>query len=534
VASILACAAGFLKFGRRGIGTSGAETAVAGSSPGTGDAARDLNGQAARDLNAGASPVPLPPSRADVFFWLAFPAAASALLLGITNQVTSQVAAVPFLWVLPLALYLVTFIVSFERPRWYRRRRLAPFLGICLLANTPVMGILFHPHWWQPILVGSATLFIAAWTCHGELVRLLPHPSRLTSYYLTIAAGGALGGAFVGLAAPLLFPGYWEAPIALFVALLLFLAAIHRDPASPLRGGRPVRAWGWITLGVGLIGPALLSVPLLQYWNFEIRERNFYGVILIADRDAGTPQARRLLMHGGTLHGFQYLDPARRRTPTTYFGAESGIAVAVERHPRRAAGEPLRVGVIGLGAGTIAAWGRPGDRFFFYELDPAVVRAAQTHFTFLADSPATVEAVVGDGRLSLERDRRSAPDFDVLAVDAFSGGSIPTHLLTRECFEMYRDRLRPDGILAVHVSNKYLDLTPVVRAAARFLGMEAIRINQTADPARGLDSNTWVLLSSNRAFLESPEVRSRVAPWNPIRKEVAWTDRNTSLMKVLR
>jgi hypothetical protein len=447
------------------------------------------------------------------------------------------VAAVPFLWVLPLALYLITFIVSFERPRWYRRRRLAPFLGICLLANTPLVTILFHPHWWQPIVIGSATLFVAAWTCHGELVRLLPHPSRLTMYYLTIAAGGALGGAFVGLAAPLIFPGYWEAPIALWVVLLLFLAAIHRDPESPFRGGRPVRVWRWIPLGVGLIGPALLAVPLLQYWNFGIRERNFYGVILITDRDAGTPEARRLLMHGGTLHGFQYLDPARRRTPTSYFGAGSGIAVAVEQHPRRVAGEPLRVGVIGLGAGTIAAWGRPGDQFSFYELDPAVVRAAREHFTFLADSPATVEAIVGDGRLALERDRQSASDFDVLAVDAFSGGSIPTHLLTRECFELYRDRLRPDGVLAVHVSNKYLDLTPVVRSAARSLGMEAIRIYQASDPAQGHDSNMWVLLTTNRAFLDSPEVQAREAPWKSTLKdqrEVVWTDRSTSLMQVLR
>jgi hypothetical protein len=470
-------------------------------------------------------------SRADRALWIALPAAASMLLLGITNEMTSEMAAVPFLWVLPLAVYLVTFILAFEKPGWYSRRVLGPLFGLCLLAWTPRL-LLFPFEGLPNLLLCLVTLFLAAWICHGELVRLRPAPERLTGFYLSIATGGALGGILVGLVAPLVFTGYWEVPLGLFAVLLLFLVSLHRDPASPWQGGKPARVWTWLVIGTGVAGPVVFAGPLLAMWNYDHQERNFYGVLQIGDQRSASGEPMRVLLNGSTVHGTQFLSPLARRFPTTYYGAGSGIALALEHHPKRRAGEPLRVGAIGLGAGTIAAWGRTGDLFRFYEIDPAVVAAARSSFTFLADSHAAIETVLGDGRLSLSRESPERTRFDVLAVDAFSGGSIPTHLLTRESFAIYRKVLAPDGIIAVHVSNRYLRLAPVVRGAAADAGLPAVLVVQNADPLTGLEANDWVLITASEAFRQ--EIASRVTPWTETQKPVLWTDQKTSLLRVLR
>jgi hypothetical protein len=287
-------------------------------------------------------------------------------------------------------------------------------------------------------------------------------------------------------------------------------------------------------VGTGIIGPVLFAFPLWRLEDYTSSERNFYGVVQIREQHAGEPLASRSLLHGNTRHGLQFLNPDRRGMPTTYFAAGSGAALALTHHPRRETGEPLTVGVVGLGVGTLAAWGRAGDAFSFYELDPAVARAARSRFTFLADSPARIEIILGDGRLSLERERAAGKTFDVLVVDAFSGGSIPTHLLTRECFSLYRSVLGEGGILAVHVSNKYLDLPRVARAAAVAAGLEAVRVDQTADPTLARDANTWVLASSDPTFFAAPEVRDRIRPWKPTDDPALWTDQRTCLLGVLR
>lgn len=476
------------------------------------------------------------PGRGDRFYWWALPACASVLLLGITNTVTTEVAAVPFLWVLPLALYLFTFILAFDRPRWYVRRVHGTLFVLALLGNTFLLHLVLpDPSWMRRILLASGTLFLAAMVCHGELARLKPHPRHLTGFYLSVAAGGALGGFLVAVVAPAVFRDFWEVPLGLVACLLLLLARIYTDPHSRLAHARRPRAWQWIAVGTGLLAPALLGVPILDALHQERQVRNFYGVLQVETQATGTPLARRILKHGITLHGAQFLDPARRREPISYYGAGSGLDLAVSRHPVRRRGGALDVGAVGLGAGTLAAWGHPGDVFRFYELNPQVVRLARSDFSFLSDSPATVEVVLGDGRLSLRREAARNPgSMDLLVVDAFSGGSIPVHLLTRECFELYWRVLRPDGILAVHVSNEYLRLAPVVRGAAQALGKEALPVHQPADPSRGEESSLWVIMTGNAAFLDDPVVRERITPWGPADTPVVWTDRRASLLSVLR
>jgi hypothetical protein len=466
--------------------------------------------------------------------WAALPSCAVVLLLGITNQVTTDMAAAPFLWVLPLVVYLMTFILSFDRAGWYSRRVYAPLLVVVLLANTFLLRLL-APAWEFRIVLSMATLFVCGMVCHGELVRLKPPPRGLTAFYLSLAAGGALGGAFVALAAPVLFPGFWEVPLGLLLVLLLFLAAVHQDPASRLTGGRRPRAWQGIAIGVGVLGPALLAEPLISLWNSDVEVRTFYGVLQLRVKDEGTPDARRIMSHGNTIHGIQFLSPERGDLATAYYGPGSGAALAMEDHPRRGRG-PLRVGVIGLGAGTLAAWAREGDLVRFYEIDPKVEELAREQFTFLASSRGTVQVVIGDGRISLEREVAEGRDpFDVLAVDAFTEGSVPVHLLTRECMDLYRRALAPDGILAVHVSNKYLRLGPVVRGAAEALGKRAAQTFAGGDPGRGRHNTHWVLVADPaHPVWRSPAVRNAVVPWKETEAPVVWTDRFSSLLQVLR
>ena len=482
-------------------------------------------------IETGFSELPASRSRFDEALWILLPGAASMLLLGLTNELTSEMAAVPFLWVIPLALYLLTFVLAFEKPDWYSRRTLGIALGVCLCLWTP-RTVIFASNGLANLLLGLITLFFAAWICHAELVRIRPAPERLTTFYLCMAAGGALGGILVAIVAPLVFSTYWEVPLGLIGVWLLLLVSLYRDPSSPLRGGKPSRMWGGLAAATGILGPVVFAAPLLQTFNYDRHERNFYGVLLIDNTVSASGAPIRTLVNGTTLHGSQFLDPTARHFATTYFGAGSGVAVALENHPTREAGLPLRVGVIGLGVGTVASWGRSGDLMRFYEIDPAVISFARSEFTFLGESHATIETVLGDGRISLDHEPPDRTRFDVLAVDAFSGGSIPTHLLTRESFEIYRRVIEPDGIIAVHVSNRFLRLIRVVRGTAESLGMPCVLITQKPDPETAREANDWVLITQNRAFLES--IAGQVTPWRPTEDPVVWTDRRTSLLRVMR
>lgn len=465
--------------------------------------------------------------------WLLLPLVASALLLGITNELSLRVATVPFLWIIPMVLYLLSFIICFDHPRWYSRKVFGILLGASILAGAvPVWAVLDIPALVY-ILIGSITLFTSCMICHGELVRIKPHPRRLTGFYLTVSLGGAAGGLFVAVAAPVVFPDIWEVPLGILATLFLLLASIYRDPGSTFRGGRRPRAWGWMAAGLGLAGPLLMTFPIMGLYRQNLQVRTFYGVLKVFEADRGTPDARRHLTNGRIVHGTQFLDGERRTWLTSYYGPGSGVDIAIERGPRRREDRPLRAGIIGLGAGTLAGLSRPGDVFRFYEIDPMVEKLAREKFTFLSDARGKVEVVIGDGRIALEREaREEAEPLDVLVVDAFTGGSVPVHLLTRECTELYFRRLVPDGILAVHVSNHFLDLSRVVLADARAVGMKAVHVRQDGDEGLGTGQSFWVLVG-RADVIDSLGIDQNRLPWDGV-EPVLWTDHYSSLIRILR
>ncbi len=537
-------------------------------------------------------------------FWFALSACGSLMLLATTNQICQEVAAIPFLWLLPLCLYLLSFILCFESDRLYSRALFGPFLAAALGWGALILFRGYVVPARTQIVAYSVALFAACMVCHGELARSRPRASRLTSFYLTISGGGAAGGIFVALLAPALFHGFWEFHIGLGLSGLLAFVALARDPDSWLRCGRPwpalvvllaaaVLAWrvrdggfvsgAWtafregrgasrlLAIGAALVValfllrrvPRILSLRGRPYFAgaclagalgllgfvllADVRafaesavamSRNFYGVLTVEEKHDMDPTLRRLdLRHGRIIHGFQYQAPEERRRPTTYYAEATGIGLLLRHHPRLAAG-PLRVGVVGLGVGTIAAYGRAGDFYRFYDINPAVVELSArpgSTFTYLRDSPAKVELVLGDARLSLEREliRGQAQNFDVLAVDAFSSDSIPVHLLTREAIAIYLGHLRrPDGVLAIHISNRSLDLAPVVRALADAFRLEAAVVDtDSVDDATW--GATWVLLSRDRTVLETAEIdeESEELVGSGTR---LWTDDYSNLFRLLK
>jgi len=459
--------------------------------------------------------------------WAALAACASTLLLAFTGHMTLNIAAIPFLWVVPLALYLLSFVLCFEASGWYRRWLFLPLLAAGLAA---VCVTLSHsnPSIWSLIPLYSATLFAACMVCHGELARLKPHAVYLTEFYLMVALGGALGGVFVGLVAPAVFRDLYELPFAMIVLCILAVVALHRDPRSPLHGRwrAPLRIT-FLALMLAL-SFALTRVYRNSSAGALVLSRNFYGVLNVSDWGEG-PDAMRILSHGTIIHGKQFLDPGRRDWPTTYYGPESGIGLAIRDAGTRGT---LRVGVVGLGAGTLAAYGRRGDVFRFYDINPKVVELARSEFTFLKDSPAKVEVALGDARLSLERE--PVQDFDIIALDAFSSDAIPVHLLTVEAFRTYLRHLKPRGVIAMHVSNRYLDLVPVLQQAAREFSLELREVDNDDDDDKGVFRSDWVLLSAAPAAFEGKLLRiaaQRVITEPHVR---LWTDDYTDLYSILK
>ena len=473
--------------------------------------------RARRNPWSGPPPGAGPPPAWDLqLLWLLLAACASTLLLAVTTHIAKNVAPIPLLWVLPLGIYLASFILCFEgrgfyHREWFRRLLLAAFAamayGLSAYGETAAFPLV--------IALFSAGLFVCCMVCHGELALLKPEPRQLTSFYLMISLGGAAGGAFVGVAAPLLFRGPWELPIGMVVCV--FLPAVVSCRQKPSRQAR--------------LAVALLTLPLLLYLstqagsgaNLRLVVRNFYGVLRVTEEGPV-----RTLSHGVVNHGEQFLDHARRRQPTAYFGPHSGAGLALASLGRRG---PLRVGVIGLGAGVLAAYARPADTYRFYEINPLVARLARAEFTFLADSPARTETVLGDGRLSLERDPPQA--FHLLAVDAFSGDAIPVHLLTREAVALYFRHLEPGGVLALHLSSTYLDLAPVAALAAQSLGKQARLVSTPADPANHIAASEWVLIPDRADFFD----RGDLAAARPVRPRPGlrlWTDDYSNLLQVMR
>ena len=469
------------------------------------------------------------PSVATVLFWLGLSTCGSILLVATTNQISEDIAVSPFLWVAALAIYLLTFVLAFESDRFYRRTLFAVAAGIaapvaCMLQAASI-GLSLR----LQLAFYLAAQFVVCMLCHGELARSRPSARHLTTFYLTIAAGGALGGAFVALIAPRVFREFSEYPIGFAGACLLGFVGWLRTGA--------LSQWTSRNLAVRLPLMALLIGGLTAIvasgtggkQGAVASARNFYGILRVMER-ADDNGPLRELQHGRTRHGIEYLQPARRDWPTSYYGPHSGVAIALNALGQSA----RRIAVVGLGTGTLAAWGRTGDTFRFYEINPDVEPIARSWFWFLRDSPARNEVVLGDARVQLGRELAAgqSQDFDLIAVDAFSGDSIPMHLLTAECADIYRRRLAPGGVLALHISNRVLNLDPVARGVARHLGWTAVEIISGDDSKTGESSSRWVLITSNGGFLARAGLAHQSSPWSN-RAPIIWTDDFASLWHVL-
>lgn len=466
-----------------------------------------------------------------VVLWTALAACGSALLLAVTNHLSQEVAAVPMLWVVPLSLYLVTFIACFaeryDRRVWAAAFSLALLGALWALAPGSDASLALQ----TTVLLGLLTA--GCMVCHGELVRHRPDPAHLTTFYVTLAVGGSLGGAAVAIGAPLVFDSHAELPFLVLLVPALLVISLASERARGVRQAAPVLLWTIPALVfVAALGSALAAAGTAAHTVAAARD--FYGVLRVIDDAPGEPRRLRGLMHGRIIHGSQYLDPGLRNQATTYYAEGSGIELAIRLHPARAAGLPLTVGVVGLGTGTLAAWAAPGDLFRFFELSPLVIDFGARYFSFLDDSDGTVEVVEGDARLSLERELSrdgARRPYDVLAVDAFSGDAIPVHLMTRESLDVYRGALAPDGVLAFHVSNQHLDLRPVVRALAGELDWPVVEVLRPADTDRAIQKSQWMLLTSSRFLLE--ELRPFATSDEEPARALLWTDSFSSLWPLI-
>ncbi len=459
--------------------------------------------------------------------WTSLAACASALLLAVTNHLTQDVAPMPFLWVAPLALYLLSFILTFDSAGWYVRALFLPLTAASLGSMTYLLSADTEFQTPAKIAVFCTSLFVCSMSCHGEVAALKPHPRYLTGFYLMIALGGAVGGLFTGVVAPYCFPIYLEFPIAMLACAILVLIAVYMDSSS----GAHRHPWIWLVGTAAVIG---LAVALTHHVrantrSYRVIARNFYGGLRTADY--GSPQSHdwtRKLTHGVINHGEQYLQDDRAREPTSYFGPSSGIGRAIREKDRDKA---QRIGITGLGAGVMLTYARSGDRYRIYEINPLVIELAKSEFTFLRDCPAKVDLVLGDARLSLERE--PPQQFDVLHMDAFSSDSVPIHLLTREAFELYFRHLKGDGVLVIHISNRYLSLEPVVARASAHLGKHSLLVSDDGDEDLGFFGTDMILITARKEFFNRPSFQGLQPP--AMKSAVAlWTDDYSNLFRILK
>ena len=455
--------------------------------------------------------------------WVLLPACASLLLSATTNHLSQNVAAIPLLWIIPLVLYLLSFVVAFSSERW------RPRVVVAVLAAAGMAAVAYYQFkgdYYAPLIRVVATysgaLFLISVFCHAELYARRPDPSRLTTFYLSVAAGGALGALGVGVVAPTVLTGTYEVIIGLCLAAALGVAAMWST--------------GWIVRGFWFAATVLMIVLLVTRVRTHsspgnlVRVRNFYGTLRVSQSTSAYYKATvRTLFNGIIEHGQQVFRVDLDRTPTTYYGRSSGVGLALDNC---CGNRPRRIGVIGLGTGPIAAYGRPADVIRFYDINPAVEPIARHYFTYVRDSPARTEVVVGDARVSLAGE---APQgFDVLAVDAFTGDAIPVHLLTSQALVLYRRHLTPRGIIAFHVSNHFLDLAPVVEQLARHAGLKTVLVSSGNDSAHDLDSADWVLVTADESFVTNPIIaraRETITVPRGLRR---WTDDYNSLLPILR
>ena len=494
------------------------------------------------------------PSVGVLALWIGLAACASALLVSVTSQITQEVAVIPFLWILPLAVYLLTFILAFAGGRGYFRRiyLIAFFVisvvSVWMLVKYPPFDIITQ------LIIYLLLLFICCMLCHNELYQLRPHPRYLPSFYLMVALGGAIGGSFVTLLAPYLFPtGFWELQWGVIACGVLLAIVIQVERTTSRRRKRTGKArqhsgspprWtikpaAAATLGFSLLLGVLVILIMLSISSETLLTmRNFYGMQRVWEINTDRPGVRAYqLTHGKTVHGFQFESAALRDLPTAFYTKDSGVGLAIQNHPARPAA--LRIGALGLGVGVIASYGQPGDIFRFYEINPDVINIAEQaggYFSFLKDSAAEIQVVPGDARVSLEQELVSngPQNFDLLVLDTFNGDAMPLHLLTKEAFEIYFQHLKSNGILAINVSNRYFDLAPEVYRLADELNVGAALIEDAGDGVQSYDS-IWMLLTRDLGFLNQPFIAGRSTKRPPVLANMpVWTDDYSNLLQILR
>lgn len=473
------------------------------------------------------------PQIRDYLLWFMLAALASVMLLAVTNHITQNVASIPFMWVLPLTLYLITFVLCFEgrggKGFYLRKFWLPPTLiMICMMAwgVTAKYGFLSID---IAIPLYCSGLFLVCMFCHGELAAAKPAARYLTRFYLILSLGGAVGGMFVGLAAPKLFSAYWELLLGLGVLALMALVLTRPRPSEfGLRSGMTAAA-------------ALVSFVVVVYYAYDYdwllkeggtihAERNFYGRLSVKQlgNNESDPDTNRMMLHGTIVHGRQYIQPSYRRITTSYYTESSGFGMVLSRLNQG----PRRIGGVGMGVGTIAAYGRPGDMVKFYEINPKVIEMASNYFYYLKESPAQIKIALGDARLVLERE--DPQQFDVLAIDAFSGDAVPVHLVTREALAVYLKHIKPEGAVAFHVTSRYLNLAPVIKQLADEVGYTAVLIADRSDNNDYSSHSDWVVVTRNLNFLSDPEVMGKRATIAPIAGMKIWTDDFSNLFQILK
>lgn len=514
-----------------------------------------------------------PLSRGRIALWLVLAAVPSGLMLSTTTHLTTDIVAMPLLWVIPLALYLLSFMVAFASRQTLAQLFLVATPVIMLLSGRVMMSSTQQASVY--LLVLTLILFFSICTAlHSRLYSLRPHHSELTKYYFIMSLGGALGGAFTALIAPLVFSWTWEHPLLLVTAALLIPLPVLFDwPArfgiDPARARRLafalttiglILAFGPLNSGIredhavlasaALVAIILIGVACLAWRALFVAlmcglmlaqggfdtiasmarsdtQRSYFGVYRIRDDEAGKT---RFLLHGTTIHGVQSLDPRKRRTPLSYYGARSG-AGRVLAQTEAMFGQKARVGVVGLGGGTLACYSRPGQSWTFFEIDPVVWNYSRDGaFTFLRDCTPEAKVIIGDARLELAKLPKAG--FDVLAVDAFSSDSIPLHLLTDEAIGIYMGALADNGVLLIHISNSFMRLEPAIAALAKHRGLFALQLADEPTSTSRTIASHWVVLARDRATLDTLRATSGDTRWKPLMQPLgpAWTDDHASIL----
>jgi len=471
--------------------------------------------------------------------WFLLPMNSSMMLLAFTNKLCIDIPSLPLLWVLPLSIYLLSYIITFSG--WSFSYHRAVFFSVIALGCAGIFYDLRYPCTFsfpKQLLIYSLTLYFACTASHGELYRLRPKTDKLTGYYLVISGGSAIGAILVAIIAPLLLPDYFEVNISLAVILILLVALFYND----LRD-RIVHLKDYIYIASSALIAIIVSSFLFYHIYFVLKypleiKRNFYGVIRIFEMDREDPYIRKFhLMHGFTDHGAQFTHPSRKEEPLLYYSKESGIGLAFRGYPRSS---PMQVAVVGLGIGTIALYSQKGDHFRFYEINPLVVDLAKDtrYFSCLEiakNRGAKIDIVLGDARLSMEKEVSSGikNKYDILVLDAFSSDAIPLHLLTKEAFSIYFTLLKKDGILAIHISNRNIDLSPVILSMAEYYLYHPFFLINYQKPEKGIYFARWILLTNNASFVKNYYTGNIPVPQEKRLKNL-WTDDFSNIWKLIK